>query len=139
MSKRKIFCLCLLIVIIVAISIAVSVFIKDIDKKKDKRYMEIRESVKKAVEWNIRGMYPNCQLINDFKEISLFYDSSFLIRHGYIKKSELLDVDNKSYCDVYVTIDDNFKDPQNHQHDCTVAYKFFLKCNDYEDEGYKKW
>ncbi len=108
----------------------------------EKRYDEIRESVKKAVEWNIGAQYPKCSIAKEFRETDSpgsFYNSSFLINNGYIKKSELLDVDEKSYCDVYVDINTFYEDPLDHQKNCEVYYKIYLKCKDYEDEGYINW
>lgn len=70
-------------------------------KLNENRYNEIRRSVEKAVKWNIGAMYPNCEISDGFKDLSgTHYNSSFLINNGYIKKEELLDIDNKSYCDV---------------------------------------
>ena len=59
------------------------------------------------------------------------------IDNGYLKKDELLDVDGKKYCDVYVIIQSTFENPQDHQNNCSIAYKFYLKCNKYKDKGYK--
>ena len=67
------------------------------------------------------------------------YNASFLISNGYIKKDELIDVDGKNYCDVYVVIQANFEDPQDHQKNCSTAYKIYLKCKDYKDKGYIDW
>ena len=66
-------------------------------------------------------------------------NSSFLINNGYIKKEELLDIDNKSYCDVYVDISTEYKDKLDHQRDCKIYYKIYLKCNEYADKGYIDW
>lgn len=112
------------------------------EKKEQARYAEIKESVKKAVEWNISAQYPYCNISKDFRETSFpgsFYNSSFLIDNGYIKKEELLDIDGKSYCDVYVDINTYYEDPLNHQKNCEIYYKIYLKCNNYKDKGYINW
>lgn len=109
--------------------------------KKDsiKRYDEIKESVKKAVEWNLRASHPKCTILNNYDKNAkkeTYYNSSFLIKNGYIEKNELLDIDGKSYCDVYVIIREKLEDPLDQQNNCEVSYKIYLKCNDYEDNGY---
>ena len=103
------------------------------------RYSEIKESVKKAVEWNINAQYPNCSITKENKDATPrgYYNSSFLIKNGYIKKDELLDVDNKSYCSVYVEIYVYFENPLDHQNNCEAYHKIYLKCKDYKDKGYK--
>ena len=109
-------------------------------KLNENRYSEIRRSVEKAVKWNISAMYPNCEISDGFKDLSgTHYNSSFLINNGYIKKEELLDIDNKSYCDVYVDIRSEYKDELDHQRDCKIYYKIYLKCNEFEDKGYINW
>ena len=96
--------------------------------------------MEKAVKWNIGAMYPNCEISDGFKDLSgTHYNSSFLINNGYIKKEELLDIDNKSYCDVYVDISTEYKDKLDHQRDCKIYYKIYLKCNEYADKGYIDW
>ena len=107
--------------------------------KAQARYSEIKESVKKAVEWNINAQLPSCPIVTENKEANLwtYYNSSFLIKNGYIKKNELLDVDNKSYCSVYVEIYAYFENPVDHQNNCEAYHKIYLKCKDYKDKGYK--
>lgn len=110
--------------------------------KAQERYSEIRESVKKAVEWNISAQYPKCEISKEFKKTTFggtFYNSNFLIKNGYIKKEELLDVDNKSYCDIFVVINPYFENPLDHQNNCEVYYKIYLKCQNHIDKGYEDW
>lgn len=112
------------------------------EEKELARYEEIKESVKEAVEWNLRAQYPSCKISKDFRETTFpgtFYNSDFLINNGYIKKKELLDIDGKSYCDVYVDINTYYEDPQDQQKNCELYYKIYLKCKNYEDEGYINW
>ena len=98
------------------------------------------------------GIYKNKRRIYEKKNIYNFYNtfisyycyiqyynSSFLINNGYIKKEELKDVDDKSYCDVYVKIDPYFEDPQDQMHNCETSYKIFLKCKNLTDKGYIDW
>ena len=113
------------------------------NNKESNRYLEIKDNVRKAVLWNIDAQYPYCTVSNnynkDFKTKDTSYNSSFLINNGYIKKSELLDIDNKSYCDVYVKIKAKYDNQYDYQEGCTIFYKIYLKCNNYEDKGYIDW
>lgn len=111
------------------------------NKDSKKRYDEIKASVKKAVEWHISASYPKCTILDSYdKSVKTrgILNSSFLIKNGYIKKEELLDIDGKSYCDVYVRINVKLEDPLDQQKNCEVSYKIYLKCNNYEDNGYIK-
>jgi len=145
--KKKIMILVIIVFfIIVAVISEISKHNNDIKNKENenKRYAEIKNCVKKAVEWNINAMYPNCPINDNFDEeksktTGNFYNSSFLIDNGYLKKDELLDVDGKNYCDVYVIIQSTFENPQDHQNNCSISYKFYLKCIKYKDKGYKDW
>lgn len=145
MKKKFIIILSIIIVIIICVIIS-SILYRDYktnqDTKAQERYAQIRESVKEAVEWNISSMYPNCSISKEFKETNgpgTGYNSSFLINNGYIEKSELLDIDNISYCDVYVDINTYFENPLDQQHNCEIYYKIYLKCKNYEDNGYINW
>ena len=136
MNRNKI-----MIVILISVVLLFVIFIMLYNKyeknKEQQRYNEIRENVKAAVELNINAMYPNCKISDGFKKdlSGSYYNSSFLINNGYIKKEELLDVDKKSYCDVYVDIKSEYEDELEHQRDC----KIYLKCNNFEDKGYINW
>lgn len=143
MSKKiKFIIIPLIILLIIFLSF---ILLNRYNKAKEKRlnenrYNEIRKSVEKAVKWNIGAMYPNCEISDGFKDLSgTHYNSSFLINNGYIKKEELLDIDNKSYCDVYVDIGTEYKDKLDHQRDCKIYYKIYLKCNEFADKGYINW
>ena len=150
MKKKIVILITIMFVIVLIIAIGILKFNSDIknNDKNDadnKRYIEIKESAKKAVEWNIKAMYPNCHITDNFdddKNANMsgnHYNASFLINNGYIKKDELIDVDGKHYCDVYVIIQTFFDDPQDHQKNCSTAYKIYLKCEDYKDKGYINW
>ena len=143
--KKKII-IVLLMIIVIAISMSCYIINKKEKeemklKKAQERYAEIRENVKKAVKWNIGAQFPNCEISKEFKETSTgtFYNSKFLINNGYIKKEELLDVDNESYCDVFVDIKSEFENPLDNQNNCKIYYKIYLKCKDYKDKGYEDW
>ena len=72
-----------------------------------------------------------CSIAKEKKKISSpssHFNLKFLINNGYIKKKELLDTDNKSYCDIYVKIKANYEDPLDHQNNCEISYAIYLKC-----------
>ena len=145
MKKKTI----VLLIVILLITTIVFIILKirkhqdDVKTSNNQRYLEIKESVNKAVEWNIKAQYPSCPISADFdkdaKDGKSYYNSSFLIDNGYLKKEELLDIDKKSYCDIYVIIKVKYEDPLDHQNNCSTSYKAYLKCNDYEDKGYINW
>ena len=148
MNKKIIIFIFLILTIIAVVVFGIHRHIVDVKSTKennDKRYFEIKESAKKAVEWNIKAMYPNCPITDTFDDSKnansggRYYNSSLLISNGYINKHELLDVDGESYCDVYVVIKAYFEDQQDHQKNCSTAYKIYLKCKNYEDKGYINW
>ena len=145
-KKKIIIFVSIALVVILAIILVVlkhNENLKNEIRNNNARYLEIKESTKKAVEWNIKAMYPNCPITDTFDDNSnksgTHYNSSFLISNGYIKKEELFDVDRENYCDVYVVIQTNYEDPQDHQKNCSTAYKIYLKCKDYKDKGYIDW
>ncbi len=110
--------------------------------KRRERYNEIREDVKSAVEWNLKATHPGCLISKRFNKTTStinFFNSSILINNGYIKKDQLLDIDNESYCDVYVKINQFLENSLDYQHNCELYYKIYLKCNDYEEKGYINW
>ena len=132
----------IIIFLIISIFIGLIFYRKEQEKQELKaqaRYSEIKESVKKAVEWNVSAQLPSCIIVTENKEANrwTYYNSSFLIKNGYIKKDELLDVDSKSYCSVYVEIYVYFENPLDHQNNCEAYHKIYLKCKDYKDKGYK--
>lgn len=145
MKKKIIIILSIALVVIISFIVGFVVYKnykKNQDNKIQERYAEIRESVDKAVKWNTRAMYPGCSISAELKEnmsSDSFYNSSFLINNGYIKKSELLDIDNESYCDIYVKIYTYFENPLDQQHNCEIYYKVYLKCKDLKDKGYIYW
>lgn len=140
--KKKILIIAFVLVLVMLLVASIFIYKSKKEKEEQARYVEIKESVKKAVEWNLSAQYPFCKISKDFKETSFpgaFYNSKFLINNGYIKKEELLDVDGESYCDVYVDINTYYEDPLDQQKNCELYYKIYLKCNNYKDKGYINW
>ena len=142
-SLKKNFTVIFIVLAIIGIVFGIIAIKKHEDKLfEENRYAKIKDNVKNGVEWNISAQYPGCSISKEFKNGNgpgTFYNSSFLLNNGYIYKSELLDIDNVSYCDVYVDINTYFEDPLDHQKNCEIYYKIYLKCKNYEDKGYINW
>ena len=88
MKKRII--LIITIGIIIFLSLILYINYTKINKENQKIYNEMMENVQKGVEWNVKAMYPGClidrNLSSEHLQGNTYYDSSFLIRNGYIKK-----------------------------------------------------
>lgn len=148
MKKKIIVLLSFIFVIVICVSVY---FVIDNNNQKRKeqeknnelkRYAEIKESAKKASEQFLRATHPNCTISNEFSETyttSGYENASWLINNGLIKKSELLDVDKKSYCDVHLKYWSYFENPLDHQRNCEVYYQIYLKCKNYEDKEYVEY
>ncbi len=133
--KKKIIIFLILVFCLIGV---IFIYVVNRNIKRQERYNEIKENIKKGVEWNLNAIYPKCSLItkHDEKERHLgTFHSIDLINEGYIKKEELLDIDKKSYCDAFVEI---FKtsNESTEQNKCKIRYKIYLKCKNYEDNGY---
>lgn len=100
-------------------------FFSGCTKDNSKRYEKIKKDFEEGVVWYNSVRYPTCQ-----EGGRGTVTSDFLISQGYIKKEILLDVDGKSYCKA------------NAERKCINGendYTIYLKCQDYEDEGYVDW
>lgn len=91
------------------------------------RYDEIKDDIDKELERYMSLVSPNCQQGNGGQLIT----HETLVFNGGMDKEILLDIDNKSYCGLYVKTSCP-KDGIN-------EWKIYLSCNDYEDEGYIEW
>ena len=142
MKKKNIILISILFLVIIGIIVSIF-FINNKEIIPEERYKEIRESAKNAAEWYLKATQPYC-VIGDSKEKKRYshMNSKFLINNGYIKKEELLDIDGKSYCDIYVVvyryIDESISF-EAYGNDCEVNYKVYIKCKDYEEKGYVDW
>lgn len=140
MKKKYIIILIVLLVIIVS-GIVIFIVINKDKSDNTKKYLEIKENIKNAVENSIHAMYLNCPIVDNFDKDAKMngrsFNTSFLIENGYIDKEELYDANNDSYCDAYIVIKADYKDPYDHQNNCTTSYVVYLKCNDYQESGYK--
>ena len=139
MKNKFIISLLIILIIVISISFCFIVYKNYKEDKELKRYTEIRESSKKAAEWYLGAIYPNCLISNGTSETYTFRgteNSSWYINQGYIKRKELLDIDKESYCDIHVKHSAYFENPLDLQKNCKVYYQIHLKCKNYEDKGY---
>lgn len=147
MKKKTIIILLIILVLAICLIIGINLYNKREIKKTEsttkfvdnieERRASIEESVVNAVEKNIKAQYPSCPISKEYKGENYpqdKYDSSFLINNGYIKKSELLDIDDNSYCEINASVIPYYENPQDYQNNCEVYYKIKLKCLDYEVE-----
>lgn len=109
-------------------------FEKKEETKKLLRYNEIRENIKKAMDWQIRATFvikseENCNNLSSIDGAHI--SSSGLIGEGYLKKDEMLDVDKVSYCKATIITHE--------EENCNIGYKIYISCKDYQDEGYINW
>lgn len=140
MKKKLLIILSLTLLIGLCSVTAFMIYINKKEYKEQQRYNEIKENVKKGVEWKLRANYPKCPIGDKYeKKRSSHCNSSDLINQGFIKKEDLIDIDGSSYCDVYVETYTYFKDSLDHQNNCEVNYKIYLKCANYVDKGYINW
>lgn len=140
MKKKVLIILFLTSLISLCLIMTLMIYNNKKEFKMHKRYDEIKENVKKGVEWQLRANYPKCPIGDKYeKKRSSHSNSSYLINQGFIKKEDLLDIDGISYCDVYVETYTYFKDSLDQQNNCEVNYKIYLKCANYEDKGYLNW
>ena len=132
MKKKMIFIFVIIIAVIVIIGVYISVGYIDNNKnhlelQKQERYKEIKENIDKELNRYLYVIAPKCQKEN----------AGFLITHkdlvynAGMDKEKLLDVDNKSYCKVYVKAD------------CIEDGKWnwttTISCKNYTDKGYIDW
>lgn len=91
------------------------------------RYDEIKKDVDKELERYLNLVSPNCS--PGGANITITHET--LVFNGGMDKDVLLDIDNKSYCGLYVST----SCPKEGTHE----WKIYLSCNEYEDKGYVEW
>ncbi len=115
--------LIILITIIITLILLIITF-KNVSKYKgNKRYEEIRESIRKGLEWQDEATTNNV-CTGTATEITKDW---YLVSNGYIKQEDLLDVDKKSYCKAVIVT---------HCEKNKYVHKIYLKCKNYVDDGY---
>lgn len=92
--------------------------------KKEIYYQELKDNIQDDISRYIKISSPYCSVGSGSSTI----DEEILMVQAGIDKKKFLDVDGKSYCKVKV----NIRCIAENEHD----FDTYLKCKDYEDEGY---
>ena len=92
--------------------------------KKEIYYQELKDSIQEDISSYIKIHSPYCSVGSATSSI----DEKILIIQAGVDKQKFLDIDGKSYCKVKV----NVKCIAENEH----SWDTYLKCIDYEDEGY---
>ena len=90
------------------------------------RYDEIKKNINKELERYLYVVQPKCQ-----KGSRTTVTHKELVYNAGFDKEKLLDIDNKSYCMVYI--------PVECVEEGKLEWKIYLSCNDYKDKGFIKW
>lgn len=86
MKKKILIILSSTLLIILCLATVLMIY-NNKEYKMHQRYNEIKENVKKGVEWQLRANYPKCTLGDKYeKKRSSHSNSSYLINNGFIKK-----------------------------------------------------
>ncbi len=100
-------------------------------ENEDKRYKEIINGFEEAVIWNLDATNLSAKNCEQNISKSVLLTSSYLNSQGYLDLEVMKDIDGKSYCKAYAK---SFK-----TEDCGVDYDIYIKCNNYETEGFADW
>lgn len=95
-----------------------------VDYQKQNYYQELKNSIQEDISNYIKISSPYCLVGSSSSTI----DEEILMVQAGIDKKKFLDVDGKSYCKVKV----NIRCIAENEHE----WDTYLKCKDYEDEGY---
>ena len=93
--------------------------------KKEIYYQELKNGIQEEISHYIKISSPYCSVGS-----SGSIDEKILIVQAGIDKKKFLDIDGKSYCKVKV----NIRCVAENEH----SWDTYLKCKDYEDEGYSR-
>ena len=97
------------IINILIIMIVVFCFVLVINNHEKKRYLEIKNTF-------VVKDYYNCNIaVNNYK-----VSDEFLISQGYLKKSDMLDIDKVNYCTGHANVSMG--------KNCNLKYKSYIKC-----------
>ena len=92
----------------------------------EKRYDEIKEKASDAVRWYLKAS--NKINVEREEPKEEFVQFSFLISHGYLKREDIIDINNINTCDGYVVYRIENKE--------VTCIKPYLKCKNYESSDY---
>lgn len=122
---KKAFILSLMMISMISISCSKS--------NNNLRYEEIKKDFEEALikMLDATGLSNNNNGCDEKTSKSVIVSSDFLINNGYLKKEKIKDINNKKYCSLVAV---TYK-----KDDCGIGYDTYLKCEDYEEEGYNSW
>jgi hypothetical protein len=120
---------------LVITAIAIIIFISSIivllnffaNKADEKRYKEINESANEAALWYLKASNEIDVEREGIEENYIPF--SFLISQGYLKRKDIVDINNINNCDGYITYKIENKE--------VTCINTFIKCKNYETENYK--
>ena len=118
--KKKI--LFILVILIVAIIIGKLIA----DSKRQDYYQKLKNGIQEDISNYIKISSPYCSVGSATSSI----DEKILMIQAGVDKQKFLDIDGKSYCKVKV----NIRCVAENEH----AFDTYIKCKDYEDEGYNE-
>ena len=128
--KKKILIIIIILITITTIITALILFNSKRQKElNNKKYEEILNALEEALIWEMDATDISDKR-NCGSPISGSLTSEYLISQGYLKREDMKDVDNKSYCNGLAKI--------RRKDGCKVKYKLYISCKDYETkkEGY---
>ena len=95
-------------------------------KNEKRHYDSVKESAKEALIWYLNA---SLEIKVDKEEArSGFTPFSFLVSKGYLKREDIIDINNINYCDGYLTYTIDNKELT-----CTNV---FIKCDNYVSDNY---
>ncbi len=122
MKKFIIFIVSILI-FIAAIFLVLNFLAGEAEKK---RYDEIKEKASDAVRWYLKAS--NDINVDREEPKEFFVQFSFLISKGYLKREDLMDINNINTCDGYVVYRIENKE--------VTCLKPYIKCKNYVSSDY---
>lgn len=122
--KKKIIIIFIVVIIVLCI-LAPRGFKIYKDYLHNKRYQEIKDDIQVDIERVLHIIYPHCQV--DKSQYGILFEAEQNDYYG-VDKKKLLDIDGKSYCKV--------RAKAKCISDGRFEWDTYIKCKDYEDEGY---
>ncbi len=117
----------------VILLISVVLLFSGCNNSNEEKYQEIKNKFEDALikQLDATGLSNKNHGCDLSTSKSIIVDVDSLIQNGFLKREDIKDIDDKSYCDVVAK---TYK-----KDDCGVGYDIYLKCKDYQDEGYYSW
>ena len=113
--------------------ISVIILVSGCNNSNEEKYQLIKDKFEEALikQLDATGLSSNNHECDSSTSKNVIIDADLLIHNGLLKREDIKDIDNKEYCDVVAK---TYK-----KDDCGIGYDIYLKCKDYQDEGYYAW